>query len=565
MKTLYEFAQYYISRGWRVFPLRPADKIPFSNQALGLDKDSPGGCLIATTDPEQVQAWWTKYPNANIGIATGKASNLVVVDVDVKSGGEESLLALKAEYGTEFTDTIQAMTGGGGRHLLYAYPAWAEIHNSASKLAMGIDVRGEGGYIAAPPSMHPSGRAYQWDYAARPSQTPLAVMPDWMVEKLHTLPGQATIEQTNEEGEIIEGSRNHALASFAGSMRRRGMAFEAILAALKVENEQKCKPPLAEPEVITIAKSVTRYEPKTPPRGKVIETAKEQPAVIEIREPLNAYQVGEEFIRLLDNLQGRSVPTFIKPIDDATGGLERQNMSILAARPGMGKTTLAWQIARCTSKMGLKVLFFSLEMSAASLWAKAVCGSLGVNWKDIRAAGGAAPSLKAQLIGRTSELMDVHHGMLLIDDGMHTTDTIRKQVKSIKPDLIIVDHLRLVHHQSDNETHRLGAVTRIMKEIAKEENSHVMVAAQLSREVEKRDNKRPTLSDLRDSGEIEENADLVLMMYRPDYYEDNHHQRVTKAEVLIRKARDGFSSGTINLDFHANNQWFSEPGQGAEY
>lgn len=562
MKTLYDFAQYYISRGWRVFPLRPADKIPMSNKAMGIGENEPGGCLVATTDPAMVKDWWTRWPNANIGIATGKASNLVAVDVDVKSGGEESLLALKAEYGRDFTETIQAMTGGGGRHLLYAYPAGAEIHNSASKLAQGIDVRGEGGYIAAAPSMHPSGVAYQWDYEARPSITPLASMPEWMIEKLHVNTNQPAQSYEPGNGEIIEGGRNQSLASFAGSMRRRGMTFDAIVSALKVENEQRCRPPLQESEVINIARSVTRYEPTTPPRGKPAQAAEK----ITFREPMNAYQVGEQFITLLDNLQGRSIPTFLTPLDNATGGLERQNLSILAARPGMGKTTIAWQIARMVSTGGLTVLFASLEMSAASLWAKAVCGSLAKSWRDIRAAGGASPSLKAQLINRTSELMDKHHALLLVDDGLHTTDTIKLQVEKVKPDLLIVDHLRLMRHdKSDNETHRLGAVTRILKEIAKEQNCHVMCLAQLSRDVEKRDNKRPTLSDLRDSGEIEENADLVLMMYRPDYYEDDHHRTVTKAELLIRKARDGFSSGTINMDFHANYQWFSAPGAGAEY
>lgn len=170
-------------------------------------------------------------------------------------------------------------------------------------------------------------------------------------------------------------------------------------------------------------------------------------------------------------------------------------------------------------------------MGESSLWKS------GEKLAGICGGGGASPSLKAQLINRTSEMMDKHHSLLLVDDGLHSTDTFKLQVEKVKPDLkVVVDHLRLMRHdKSDNETHRLGAVTRILKEIAKEQNCHVMCLAQLSRDVEKRDNKRPTLSDLRDSGEIEENADLVLMIYRPDYYEDDHHRQVTRNQLLIEK------------------------------
>jgi hypothetical protein len=120
------------------------------------------GFRDATTDPEVIRAWWTRHPTANIGMATGSGSGLLVIDVDLDKGGFESLAALIHRY-KEWPDTPTVRTGGGGIHFYFRFPEDAEIRNDVGrKLGPGIDVRGEGGYVLLPPSVHAKRRAYEW-------------------------------------------------------------------------------------------------------------------------------------------------------------------------------------------------------------------------------------------------------------------------------------------------------------------------------------------------------------------------------------------------------------------
>ncbi len=140
------------------------------------------GVHDATTDPVLIREWWRRSPRANVGIATGAASGLVVVDVDLPRGGRESLRAL-AGAGYELPPTLRSHTGGGGLHLFYAQAPGVGVANAVGRLAgvapplPGIDVRGDGGYVVAPPSVHASGVRYRWD------RRPVAALPTWMWPK----------------------------------------------------------------------------------------------------------------------------------------------------------------------------------------------------------------------------------------------------------------------------------------------------------------------------------------------------------------------------------------------
>jgi replicative DNA helicase len=146
----------------------------------------------------------------------------------------------------------------------------------------------------------------------------------------------------------------------------------------------------------------------------------------------------------------------------------------------------------------------------------------------------------------------------LIDDKPQTIEGIWQIVANAKPDLVVVDHLRLVSADAQNEVIRLGIITQRLKEIAKKFHCAVLLLAQLNRKVENESDKRPQLADLRDSGQIEENADNVLMIYRENYY-DNDKQtngKQSDTEVLIRKFRDDVLNQKIELKFDTAAQWF---------
>ncbi len=115
----------------------------------------------ATTDPDQIRGWFARWPHANIGIATGRESGIFVLDVDPKHDGLTSLDALRKEI--DLPPTLTVRTGSGGLHLYYRYPEGTLIKNMTSSLGAGLDIRGEGGQVVAPPSLHVSGKRYEWE------------------------------------------------------------------------------------------------------------------------------------------------------------------------------------------------------------------------------------------------------------------------------------------------------------------------------------------------------------------------------------------------------------------
>ncbi len=163
-------------RGRLVFPLGVGSKLPKIPKSAG-----GRGFHDATTDPDQIRAWWERWLRANLGIHTGRASNLVVLDVDPRHRGDQSLEALEAKYG-QLPDTLRVRTAGDGDHYYFAFPDVA-LRNSASVLDDGLDIRAEGGYVVAPPSIV-GGRAYTWLDEWGHDLTPVAPMPGWLVRLL---------------------------------------------------------------------------------------------------------------------------------------------------------------------------------------------------------------------------------------------------------------------------------------------------------------------------------------------------------------------------------------------
>jgi len=210
---------------------------------------TPHGLKDATTDTTIIREWWTRWPGANVGMATGLMSGLLVIDLD----SEEAIRRFLATY-PEAGATLQAETGRG-RHF---YFQWQDgIRNDAGRiLGEGIDVRGEGGFVILPPSIHSNGKSYHWLNEADPLPLPRRLR-----EVLTCRSSGGDRSQSEHVERIQEGKRNDTLASLAGTMRRRGMSLEAIEAALLAENAQKCVPPLPEIEVERISRSVANYEP----------------------------------------------------------------------------------------------------------------------------------------------------------------------------------------------------------------------------------------------------------------------------------------------------------------
>ena len=161
--------------GWLTFPVLPRDKRPDGQLA-------PHGCKDASCDPDQLHDWFADRPGHNLGLSCGP-SGLVVVDVDPRNGGLESMGLLTSTHG-QLPVTVTAETGGGGYHFLFSAPRDDDGHpvRLRPQLAPGIDLKGAGGYIVIAPSLHPSGHRYQWSPVGRPSQRRPAELPAWVLD-----------------------------------------------------------------------------------------------------------------------------------------------------------------------------------------------------------------------------------------------------------------------------------------------------------------------------------------------------------------------------------------------
>ncbi len=255
-------ARLYADRfNFAIFPCGPREKTPLTQH----------GCKDAVKDPAQIRAGWRRWPNANIGIATGAASGIVVLDIDSRHDGDQSLAALVARYG-ELATTPTVLTGGGGRHIYFHAPHDAEIRNSAGVLGPGLDVRGEGGYVIAPPSWHPSGQAYRWAPEVRIDEVELAPLPAWLITTLSSpirpasnrtaswpIGGSVSrLDLTQLAAGVSEGQRDDRLFRLACHLRWRGYPREQAEQIL-VDAAGRCRPPLPARAALRKVDSAWRY------------------------------------------------------------------------------------------------------------------------------------------------------------------------------------------------------------------------------------------------------------------------------------------------------------------
>ncbi len=255
---LLQSALLYAAKGWPVFPIytvrdgRCACESPCSS--AGKHPRTPNGFKNATTNRKKIEGWWKKWPDANIGVHTGKASGFIVLDIDKEHGGEDSLRELERQFG-QLPRTREQRTGAG-RHLLFSN----QTLSNRSRVKPGLDMRGNGGYIVAPPSAHICGSRYQWT-----NENPIAEPPSWLLEVFESA-SNSTFKPSNPQNTIHPGNRNTTLTSIAGAMRRGGASPESIEAALITENNRRCVPTLLVDEVRRIAVSIGRYPVRELPR-----------------------------------------------------------------------------------------------------------------------------------------------------------------------------------------------------------------------------------------------------------------------------------------------------------
>ncbi|WP_111644841.1 replicative DNA helicase [Paranoxybacillus vitaminiphilus] len=259
-------------------------------------------------------------------------------------------------------------------------------------------------------------------------------------------------------------------------------------------------------------------------------------------------------IEMLHNRKGEvtGIPTGFIELDRMTAGFQRSDLIIVAARPSVGKTAFALNIAQnVATKTNENVAIFSLEMSAQQLVMRMLCAEGNINAQNLRT-GKLTPEDWGKL---TMAMGSLSNAGIYIDDtpGIRVSE-IRAKCRRLKQEsglgMVLIDYLQLIQGSGRNRENRqqeVSEISRSLKALARELEVPVIALSQLSRSVEQRQDKRPMMSDIRESGSIEQDADIVAFLYRDDYY-DKDSENKNIIEIIIAKQRNG-PVGTVQLAF----------------
>jgi replicative DNA helicase len=325
------------------------------------------------------------------------------------------------------------------------------------------------------------------------------------------------------------------------SIRRRLLEASGTITKLAYDEELSIEEVIEEAEVTLLGVSDNRI----------------QRDFVPIRDALENYY---DRMEALLQERGRSigVPSGFTDLDKITGGWQKSDLLVFAGRPGMGKTSFLLSTAMNAARLGARVAIFTMEMGVEQVVQRIVSMETGIKMGNLRTA-----SISAVEERRFTEVISrlAPYKIFIDDTPSLTPQDIRSKCRRLKHeqgiDLILVDYMQLMNagrNFANNRVQEISFISRNLKEIAREMDVPLISAAQLSRAVEARQDKRPVLSDLRESGSIEQDADIVMFLYREEVYDkttENQHL----AEILIRKHRNG-PTAEVQLYFESEKTQF---------
>lgn len=425
MNELKEAALHYAEMGIAVFPLVEKDKKPLTAHGF---KD-------ATTDPEKIEEWWTNHPNSNIGIATGDISGgIVAIDMDVDKekdkDGYHAFLKWCDENFLVLPDSWLSITGRGGYHLIYKSLFPVPTRNGWLE---DVDIRANGGYIVAPPSIHPNGTRYEWEQ--NPEEYQLVTTDDIDVEFVMNsilADTKSNTEPLKVPDEIPEGHRDEIMFKLACKYQAMGMSDSEMEAALKVANQERCKPPLTDKDIRQKLKQAQKYA-----KGENVSVSDNSATVAKRRTYGKIRKIDEEVTEhdldmpVLDDFEERTKEWLI------SGYIPKGAVTLLCSDGGIGKTTLwcdtlaAFTTGRATifdKALGIpfhtgtprSVMYFSKEDPTEEIL-KGKLREAGADQKKIRCFG-----------LDDERLSKIWYGSLLLE----------KLVEKYKPDIVVFDTLQ---------------------------------------------------------------------------------------------------------------------------
>jgi KaiC/GvpD/RAD55 family RecA-like ATPase len=508
---------------------------------------------------EEVCQWFDQYPDANIGIVTGKISNLVVFDLDSTDAVEYA----EAEGG--FPDTPKVKTGKG-YHVYMRHPGF-EIRNSVNK-KLDIDIRADGGYAVAPPSIHGSGRQYQWEQGFSIHDIKPAACESWMIEYLQNIsspdkqkstskpavkPPQGDPGTRNNDSETlyadllksgaIEGMRNQSATKLVGHLFAKGMAADEIWTILQLWNS-KNTPPIDYSELRKTFESVIRLATQNKIECK---EDKDYDILDYLDTPEKvAAEYDEQYVRvpfalnMLSNMESK-----------LTGGLVGGRLYVLGGIPSSGKTVLVNNIADNICIFDHPVLFFSYDDGRIELRYRSFSRFSGSDIEQFNQRQLDPCDLEAicknRPLGRINANKYVVQEMIKVDDWHNILDKI--VARHGKAPVIIADYLRKLKMKngSGDERLRVDGLLSMLTDLAKKYNTPVIVISELARDSYK-SGQRLSMASFKESGSIEYEASwlgiLAAVEETGDGYNLKHNwERIINhdgnIDLIVFKAKRG--------------------------
>lgn len=383
-----EWALFYASKGWEVFPIHPRTKDEYYHYPEYPNPDNGSEYswkYQASKDPERVRKFWTDHPDASIGCATGQRSGgLYVVDTDLskpgKAAGEPHFRAwLKSHHAENDADTATSVTGSGGRQFFFHSTEPVKGNAAGVFKGYGVDTRGDGGFVVLPPSIHPNGKKYAWLPLFDPEQTPVIDMSEAVKLYYRGDKGERAAEDDRPRERFMlpesigEGSRTDTLVKYIGSLLGRNpkLGEDEIKVLVGYVNDTACTPSLSERELQReVFPSIHRFKISG-------DFAEDLPPLEEEEKTPEEYQAGtvSSFVRsFMTDAKNHPepIPTGWDKVDKILGGGLYPGLYVLGSFSSFGKTTFAEQLAVHLSETGHDVLFFSLEMARYELIARGI-------------------------------------------------------------------------------------------------------------------------------------------------------------------------------------------------
>ncbi len=502
---LLESALEYASQDIPVFPLHTPTKnggCSCSNPNCddqGKHPRTRNGLKDATTDEKKIREWWRKWHDANIGLCTDDFKAL-----DVDDGGEEELLKHPP-----LPKTVESITGSGKRHICFANPKNKRIGNKV-KFLPGLDIRGEGGYIVAPPSLHKSGSRYKWKNGNIPTKDNLAVCPNWILDAIENNKKKDLKISANNGDKIPEGERNDTLFRYACRLRDKGLTEEEIFTLVTSKNNDKCETPLDNAEIIRLIESALSYSNT----NENISTPPTASTIIDIRNKWLEYPN-----------KNRGIKTPFKLLNAKMGGLHGHVN--LQAIPKIGKSLWVIQIGVYAAQQGIHVAYVDFENGKYESMRR-VCQQV----------------IKCELheldekIKEFEITRDWGNNFHIYDiSTIQNPESLKSIIPKDKPCLLIIDSLQRLPALREKARESLNIWLDNLN-LIRSDNCTVLSISELNRESY---NSKTTISGGKETGEIEYICDAILR------FEPTREPSINSLSIILSRHSGKGKIGRLGL------------------